>query len=245
MFTLPLADPEGVSQGLSGSRPCAIPPLQERWKGRFWPDGCIQILRARGIVDQYRYHAISHLSSRSIIFTTKHSHLINVDRVGRSQSSRHPIRSHSSRVPERSPLSNNHRSSLTWPMEDHLCPRLVQPQAACLSCLASPRPLSKLRTTRCYDRISTIDRALKLSPPSQAQRPLIHPALRPRPPPPSTQTHNTIQHLSPPRCSSPISSSNTTTSTRPALPPTSPLYTRLMNRYTNKNIPWSRPINSR
>jgi hypothetical protein len=139
-------------------------------------------------------------------------------------------------------------------MEDHLCPRLVQPSAACLSCLARPQPLAKPQAPRCYKRmtISKTERASKRSRQSQAPTAVqtapranyaVQPATLPLPTPPQ----NTIQqHM--PHVRDLDKFAGTITSTAlptPAshLSETCPLYTRLMKRYSGA-APLLRPINS-
>lgn len=142
-------------------------------------------------------------------------------------------------------------------MEDHLCPRLVQPQAACLTCLARPQPLAKPQAPRCYNRMtttttsSTTERASKRSRPSQAPtqptpRPnyAVQPATLPAPP---TSHRNTIQHL--PRAhdldkfAANITSTELQATATPHPCEPCPLYTRLLKRYSGA-APLLRPINS-
>jgi hypothetical protein len=147
-------------------------------------------------------------------------------------------------------------------MEDHLCPRLTLPQAACLSCLARPQPLAKPQAPRCYNLMNTISptgRASKRSRRSQAPtqtapapRPnyAVQPATLPLPTPPQ----NTIQQHVPrvhnsDKFAGSSSSNNNITSTALPTPVSHPcepchlLYTRLMRRYTGVD-PLLRPINS-
>jgi hypothetical protein len=135
-------------------------------------------------------------------------------------------------------------------MEDHLCPRLVQPQAACLSCLARPQPLAKPQAPCYYNRINTIStkRVSKRSRQLQtltytAPRPnyAVQPATLPSPSP-----QNTIQHFLH-NYDLDEFSSNITSITLPTSVShpceTCPLYTRLMKRYTGFT-PLLTPINS-
>ena len=150
-------------------------------------------------------------------------------------------------------------------MEDHLCPRLVQPQAACLTCLARPQPLAKPHAPRCYNRMTTTtttssstERASKRSPPSPAP---TQPTPTPRPnhapvqpatlPPTLPTSHrNTLQHL--PRAHDLDKFAANITSTELPQPTASPLhpcepfpvYTRLLKRYSSGASPLLRPINS-
>lgn len=139
-------------------------------------------------------------------------------------------------------------------MEDHLCPRLVQPQAACLTCLARPQPLAKSQAPRCSNRMnttSTTERASKRSRPSQAPtQPTPRPkyAVQPATLPAQTSHRNTIQHL--PRAHDLDKFAANITSTALQQPTATPhpcepcpLYTRLMKRYSGA-APLLRPINS-
>ena len=156
----------------------------------------------------------------------------------------------------------------TWQMEDHLCPRLVQPSAACLTCLARPQPLAKPQAPRCYytrtTTTSSTARASKRSPPSQAPtqptpRPTsaAQPATLPLPlPRPTSPPHrNTLQHMPRTHDLDKFAVVNITTTELPPLqdqPQASPLlpsetsrlYERLMKRYSGGVAPLLRPINS-
>lgn len=142
-------------------------------------------------------------------------------------------------------------------MEDHLCPRIVQPQAACLTCLARPQPLPKRQAPRCYNRMTTTSataRASKRSPPSQAPiqpTPLPNYAVQPAtmPLPIQTPYRNTLQHI--PQTRDLDKFASTITSTVLPTPTASPphpcepcrLYTRLLHRYSGV-APLLRPISS-
>jgi hypothetical protein len=150
------------------------------------------------------------------------------------------------------------RFFIPWPMEDHLCPRLVQPQAACLSCLARPQPLPKppTRGARCSTRTTTTsatEPASKLSRLSQAAPPKTKPTLRSnyvvqRSAHTTPTRHNTMRHL-PPTHDLNLDTFSATLSSA-ALPApvsrpceTCPLYSRILKRYAG-NLPWAKPINS-
>lgn len=144
------------------------------------------------------------------------------------------------------------QTTYTWPMEDHLCPRLVQPKAACLSCLSRPQPQkqSKGQRTPCSNRINTLstNKAQELSHQSQVPAKTTlrtNYAVQP-PSQPSHLPQNTIRHIHDLDLDK---SSVNIASTAIAVPvhhpcETCPLYARLMKRYT-AIAPWSTPINSR
>ena len=144
-------------------------------------------------------------------------------------------------------------------MEDHLCPRLTQPQAACLTCLARPQPLAKPQAPRCYNRMNTIsatERASKRSRPSQAP---TQPTPRPHPNNnyapawapaqlPIPHNRNTLQHMPQAHDLDKFAANITSTALPATASPhpceTCPLYTRLMKRYSGAAGPLLRPINS-
>jgi hypothetical protein len=178
------------------------------------------------------------------------------------------------------------QEKFTWQMEDHLCPRIVQPQAACLLCLSRlsqepvKQPIARCTTTTNRVRF-TVATAKAPKTPSRhsrsqaaAQTPrttaartrtrsrvdhAVQPAA-PRPTPATTTPpHNSLQnHMSHPDLAK--FSANITTTAIPAealeaaqapLPhEPSPLYARLMKRYSASSAsallnPWAKPINSR
>jgi hypothetical protein len=145
-------------------------------------------------------------------------------------------------------------------MEDHLCPRLVQPQAACLLCLSrlSQEP-AKQPSTKSHNRVRftlSTAKAPKPSPQSPASTPAVRPRTRararvdhavqpaaPRPTQaPTTAPHNSLQNHTPPLPDLAKFSTNITTTAIPAealeaqaplQPENSPLYARLMKRCSN------------
>jgi hypothetical protein len=163
------------------------------------------------------------------------------------------------------------QQNITWQMEDHLCPRLVQPQAACLLCLSrlSQEP-AITPTTKSHNRVrfSATTKAPKPShqspAPTTAAAPARtrarhvdhatqHPAPRPIPAP-TPPHHNSLQNHTPRTHDLDKFSANITTTAIPAeaaqVPhqcESSPLYARLMKRYSASTLlnPWSKPINSR
>jgi hypothetical protein len=164
-------------------------------------------------------------------------------------------------------------TTITWQMEDHLCPRLVQPQAACLLCLSrlSQEPV-KQATTKSHNRVRfsvTTAKAPKPSHRSPAPTPAARPRTRarvdhtvqpaaPRPTPaaPTTHHHNSLRdHMPRPHDLDKFSANITTAAISAEAVPAplphanSPLYARIMRRCSNPVTllpnPWAKPINSR
>lgn len=134
--------------------------------------------------------------------------------------------------------------SNSWQMEDHLCPRLVQPQAACLSCLSRPQAQAD-QCTRCINPTRTIstDSVLRLSHLLQAPTKTVYrtnyavqPVSRNAPRIQQVVQHAPQTHDLDSFSGSTIELSTAISTAIPALLPhtcqTRPLYARWMKRYT-------------
>lgn len=183
-----------------------------------------------------------------IFFNSKHTHLTtsigSIDYIPC-----YVTRSRSYQVFERT-LLYKLQSFIIWHMEDHLCPRLAQPQAACLSCLARPQPLarSKAQGARYYCNHTNTVSTEQVSKPSLPSQAPTQPALRTnyvvqasavRPTP---MARNAIRHMSHTPDLEHFSCNITSTAPAPASHQceTSHLYTRLMQRYTGSPSTGSR-----
>ena len=211
---------------------------------------------------------------------TKHKHLQrSSDFIASSSHPASPTLAYIQPHPTERTIKQQHSVSLqkniSWQMEDHLCPRIVQPQAACLLCLSrlSQEP-AKLPSTKCTtNRVRFTVSPAKAPKPShrshsQAPTPTTRTRTRsrvdhavqpaaPRPTPAFTMTtppHNSLQnhmhHHDLAKFSTNITTTAISAEAAPAPLPleTSPLYARLMKRCSNPGTllnPWAKPINSR
>jgi hypothetical protein len=232
-----------------------------------WMPCCVVGCSMRNSIDTADKPSSTYLFAQHIETITKHKHLQrSSDFIASSSHLASPTFAYIQPHPTEATIKQQHRplslqKNISWQMEDHLCPRIVQPQAACLLCLSrlSQEPV-KQPTTRCTtNRVRfTVSpaKAPKPSHRSHSQAPTpstrtrtrsrvdhaVQPAA-PRPTPAPTMTtppHNSLQNHMPHHDLVKFSTNITTTAIpaealeapAPHQCESSPLYARLMKRYS-------------
>lgn len=192
-----------------------------------WMPCCVVGCSLRNSIDTADMPSSESLFPDHIETFTKHKHLQrSSDFIASSSHPASPTLAYIQPHPTERTIKQQHSVSLqkniSWQMEDHLCPRIVQPQAACLLCLSrlSQEP-AKLPSTKC-----TTNRVRFTVSPAKAPKPSHRSHSQAPTPTTRTRTRSRVDHAVQPAAPRPT----------PAFTMTTPPHNSLQNHMHHHDL---------